>query len=109
MHTNSDASDATQQVVLQGDLKMATYTQRTVNDNGLAQIAEFLSANADRTFTLKHDRHALQAWAADAEFQIGEGNTPSIEISHIASIHGVTQEFTISDEGLDFEEIEIDE
>jgi hypothetical protein len=82
---------------------MATFTNRTVNENGLAQIAKFLSENTSKQFTLEADRAALNAWAADAEFQMGNGNPPCIEISSAASIHGYTQEFEISAEGIDAE------
>ena len=82
---------------------MTTYTHRTVNENGLAQIAKFLSENTSQQFTLKSDRAALYAWAADAEFQMGDGNPLCIEISPIASIHGRAQEFEISADGIDTE------
>lgn len=82
---------------------------KTINDNGLAQIAEFLSANTSKQFNLQQDRAGLRAWAADAEFQMEEGNPPCIEISSVASIHGYTQEFEISAEGIDTEYVEIDE
>lgn len=43
----------------------------------------------------------LQAWAQEAEFQLGEGNPATIEIKSWNSIHGYTQEYRISDAGLD--------
>lgn len=82
---------------------------KSVNDNGLAQIAKFLSDNTRTQFDLKRDRAGLKAWAADAEFQMGEGNPPCIEISAVASVHGYTQEFEIAAEGIDTEYVEIDE
>jgi hypothetical protein len=82
---------------------MTTSTHRTVNENGLAQIAKFLSENTSKQFSLEADRVALNAWAADAEFQMGEGNPPCIEISASASIHGRAQEFEISAIGIDVE------
>lgn len=51
----------------------------------------------------------LQAWAADAEFQLSEGNPAIIEIRAHDCIHGNTMEYRISDAGLDAETIEIDE
>ena len=78
---------------------------RTINENGLAQIAQFLSDNIAREFTLENDRAALHAWAADAEYQMGEGNPACIEISAVASIHGRAQEFEISAEGIDTETV----
>ena len=82
---------------------MTTYTHRTVNEIGLAQIAKFLSENTSKLFILESDRAALHSWASDAEFQMGNGNPPCIEISSVASIHGRTQEFEISAEGIDTE------
>lgn len=81
---------------------------RSVNEVGLAEIKEFLAANHKKGgdhFT----RDMLQAWAADAEFQLGEGNPASIEITAPNSIHGRTQEYTISDAGLDTTQVEVEE
>ena len=83
------------------------YTNYSVNESGLNEIKEFLAENhklGGDHFT----RDMLRAWAAAAEFQLGEGNSATIEIRSWDSIHGRTQEFTISDAGLDSEEIEID-
>lgn len=79
---------------------------KKVNAIGLAEISAFLEANH------KHycfDRDALNARAAEAEFQLAEGNPASIEIKAMDSIYGRTQEFTVSDAGLDSENVEIDE
>jgi hypothetical protein len=86
----------------------ATYTRFTVNEQGLNEIKEFLAENHEKGgdhFT----RSMLLAWAADAEFQLSEGNPATIEIAPWDSIHGRTQEFTISDAGLDAELVEIEE
>lgn len=83
-------------------------TTYTVNERGLNEIKEFLAANhklGGNHFT----RDMLLAWAADAEFQLAEGNPASIEIKSWDSIHGRAQEFTISAAGLDAEVIETDE
>lgn len=87
---------------------MTTIASRTINTTGLNEIKEFLAANHKKGgdhFT----RDMLQAWAADAEFQMSEGNSPSIEIKASDSIHGYTQEYTVSDAGIDTEYVEIDE
>lgn len=79
---------------------MATYTNRTVNATGLAEIAAFLAAHhklGGEHFT----PDMLRAWAADAEFQLAEGNTPTIEISSRDSASGHTETFTVSDAGVD--------
>jgi hypothetical protein len=80
--------------------------QYTVNENGMQQISEFLAANHKQG---SFSDEQIRAWAADAEFQLGEGNPPSIEIRSSDSVHGRTQEFTISDAGIDCETIEIEE
>ncbi len=87
---------------------MTTYTNRTVNQTGLNEIAEFLGTH----HKLGRDHFSddmLRAWAADAEFQLAEGNDASIEIKSWDTISGHTETFSISDAGLDSEEIEIDE
>lgn len=84
------------------------YINRTINEIGLAEIHSFLAEN-HRLGGDHIDRDMLLSWAADAEFQLAEGNSATIEIKSWASIHGRTQEFTISDAGFDSEIIEIDE
>ena len=51
----------------------------------------------------------LRAWAADAEFSLGEGNGAVIELAARDSLRGVTQTFEISDSGLDSQAVEIEE
>lgn len=82
--------------------------QFSVNSNGIAQIHVFLAAN-HKLGGDHFNQDMLRAWASDAEFQLSECNTASIEIRACDSLHGHTQEFTISDEGLDVEELEIEE
>ena len=75
---------------------------RTVNATGLAEIQEFL---ADK-YKLGGDHFTgdmLRAWAADAEFQLSEGNSPTIEINSWDALSGHTETCTISDAGLDAE------
>ena len=82
--------------------------QYSVNEQGLNEIKEFLASNHKKGgdhFT----REMLQAWAADAEFQLAEGNPASIEIRAWDAVSGHTETFTISDAGLDCVEIEIEE
>lgn len=81
------------------------YTKYSVNEIGLNEIKEFLAKNhklGGDHFT----RDMLRAWADDAEFQLGEGNFATIEIRPWDSINGRAQEFTISVDGLDSEELE---
>ena len=51
----------------------------------------------------------LRAWAADAEFQLAEGNSATIEIKSWDTLSGHTETFAVSDAGIDTEQIEIDE
>lgn len=80
----------------------------TVNDNGLNQIHQFLAEHHKKGGD-HFDKSMLLAWAADAEFQLAEGNPASIEIRSWDTVSGHTETFTISDEGLDAEEIDIEE
>lgn len=79
----------------------------TVNAAGLAEIKEFL-ADSHKLGGDHFTADMLRAWAADAEFQLREGNTPSIEISSRDALSGRTETYTISDAGLDAE-IVVDE
>lgn len=83
------------------------YKKYTVNETGLAEIHKFL-ANHDKLGGDHFDDSMLRAWARNAEFQLGEGNSASIEIRSSNSVSGHTENYTISDAGLDCEEIEID-
>ena len=81
---------------------------KTINSIGIAEIHAFLTARhklGGNHFT----PDMLRAWAEDAEFQLGEGNPASIEIRSFDSVSGHTENYTISDEGLDCEEVEIEE
>jgi len=91
-----------------GDTTMTTYIDRTVNDIGLAEIHEFLAAN-HRLGGDHFTPDMLRAWAADAEFQMSEGNPPRIEIRAADCVHGWTTEYEISNAGLDSREVEIDD
>jgi hypothetical protein len=83
----------------------------TINAAGIQEIKEFLQANhklcvADPDY---FDAEMLNAWAAKAEFQLGEGNSPSVEIKSYDSVSGATIEYTISDAGVDCSDVEIDD
>ena len=70
-----------------------------INAEGLAQIATFLRNNHRKgDFTISQ----LNAWAADAEFQLDEGNPATIEIPARHSVTGHTQTFTVSANGINF-------
>ncbi len=84
---------------------MTTYTQKSVNAKGIEQIRQFLAEHHKKGGDHFNDE-MLRAWASDAEFQLGEGNAPSIEIRASDSVSGHTEEFIIDDDGLDVEEID---
>ena len=76
--------------------------KHNVNEAGLNEIKEFLANNhkkGEDHFTPE----MLHAWARDAEFQISQGNSASIEIRSWDTVSGHTESFTISDAGLDVE------
>lgn len=76
-------------------MKYRTYT---VNAAGIEEIRQFLEENhRQKEFT----EEMLHAWAQEAEFQLGEGNAAAIELKARDSIHGTTQEYYISEAGLD--------
>lgn len=82
--------------------------QYRVNEKGLAEIHTFLAEN----HTLGGDyfsRAMLQAWASEAEFQISECGRALIEIQSRSSISGNAENYVISDDGLDCEEVEVEE
>lgn len=87
---------------------------KNVNKKGLEEIAEFLGQNYKKAVNSGEgasyfSESMLQARADEAEFQLSEGNPACIELKAHDSIHGFTQEFKISEAGLDSSEIEIDE
>jgi hypothetical protein len=71
----------------------------TVNATGLREIAAFLAEHhrlgGDFTPAM------LAAWARDAEFQMGEGNPPCIEIPARDAVGGAAIELRISPAGID--------
>lgn len=81
-------------------VKKMQITNYTVNEHGLNEIKEFLAAN-HKAGCDHFDRSMLEAWAEAAEFQLHQGNPAIIEIKSWDSIHGRTQDYTISDAGLD--------
>lgn len=79
----------------------------TVNELGLSEIKEFLSRHHIKGGD-HFSRDMLHAWASDAEFQLAEGNPPTIEIRSWDSTSGATIEYTISNNGLDCKDVEED-
>lgn len=88
---------------------MTTATIKSVNQAGINEIAAFLVANHKQGERISKDASMLNAWAADADFSLSEGNDAGIEIKSFDSMHGRTQTFTVSDAGLDSTEVDTDE
>lgn len=87
---------------------MATYNRYSINEAGIREINAFLyrcHKKGGDHFT----PDMLRAWAQEAEFQLSEGNTPTIEIKSWDSVSGATEAFTVSDDGVSFETVEIDD
>ena len=91
---------AVEVVWVASELEAVQASIKSINAHGLNEIHAFLAANHKRGgdhFTPS----MLRAWASEAEFQLGEGNPPTIELKSYDSIHGYAQEFTVSDAGVD--------
>lgn len=71
-----------------------------INNLGLEQIKNFLLANHKKGEEIANNEDMLRAWAQDAEFQLGEGNSATIEIKAKDSVYSWAQEFTVSAEGI---------
>lgn len=76
---------------------------KTINAHGRMEIKEFLQGN-HRYFInreISYNDPMIYSWAEDAELQMMEGNTPTIEIPGYQTIKGYTINFTVSDKGID--------
>lgn len=73
-----------------------------VNENGLKEIRNFLKEyhKQGENFT----DSMINAWAAEAEASLGQGNPPMIEIPSFDSVTGHTELFTVSEAGLSVDE-----
>lgn len=81
---------------------MTAHVNYTINDRGLNEIAGFLGAR-HKLGRDHFDRSMLLAWASDAESQLSDGNSPTIEIRSWDTHSGHTETHTISDDGFDVE------
>lgn len=82
-------------------------TNYTINEAGAQEILAFLQANHKRGAAL--GAKELAAWVDDANFQLAEGNTATVEIGATDSTKGYAVTYTVSNDGLDEQVIEIDE
>lgn len=99
--TNRTITESEARVILSNDeAEMLPY--QAVNEEGLREIKSFLAKN----HKLGGDHFTpdmLRAWAADAEFQLGEGNDASIEIKSFDSVSGHTETYTLSAAGVEWQ------
>ena len=80
----------------------------TINSVGIAEIQAFL-AERHKLGGDHFTPEMLRAWADDAEFQLSEGNTPTIEINSWDAVSGHTEVYTVSNYGLDSTSVEVDD
>ncbi len=85
-----------------------SYTIRTINAQGLAEIRAILAAN-HRLGGDHFTDSMIQAWGNEAQFQLDEGNDASIEIRGWDHVNGHTQEFRLSDAAVETTIVEGDE
>ena len=88
---------------------METFTKYSVNQNGLDQIAEFLRAYHKNGALLSEINDTLFAYAKKVEFSLSENDRAEFEISASNSINGWTELCSLTPDGLDSVEVEIDE
>ncbi|MGE0343825.1 MAG: hypothetical protein AB7O86_12260 [Porticoccaceae bacterium] len=77
---------------------------KIINDVGLEEIRLFLVERHCKgdyyRLPVPVVRSLLEAWAWDAEYQMGLGNPPEIEIRASDSVSGHVETFRISDAGV---------
>jgi hypothetical protein len=76
-----------------------TATIRRVNEKGLRHLANWINATAndDHRHT---DPQNLDAWASEAEENMGAGNPPMVEMQAPATVSGVPETFIIPADGI---------
>ena len=85
-----------------------TYTIYTVNNNGLEQIKNIL-INKHKDFEgTEPTAQMLNAWVSDVEDSLHNGNGACFEILSWNHVLGRTEQFTLTTEGYDTEEVEED-
>lgn len=83
-----------------------TFTNKTINDVGMTEIATFIRENHKDGARIANDHSCISAWAAEAEESLDNGNPAMIEIRTFDSMTGAPITFTVSDAGIDIEEVE---
>jgi hypothetical protein len=85
-----------------------SFTEYRINEIGMAEIADFLIANHKEGGRIAEDPTCINAWAAEAEESLENGNPAMIEIRAHDSVPGFPLTFTVSQSGIDAWEIEVD-
>lgn len=81
-------------------------TIKRINEKGLRHLADWINATANEDHRHTDPRN-LDAWANEAEFSMGEGNPPIVEMQAPATLSGVPETFTVPADGVyeqDYEE-----
>ena len=79
-----------------------------VNEQGMLHLKAWVQATG-QPGKLLLNASALNAWAADAELGMGNGNPPLVEMPFYWSKSGRPQEFIIPADGIDWIEVYGDE
>lgn len=74
--------------------------KQTINNTGAAEIAAFLTGNLRAAIGEKELPDMVAARVKEAELQLLDGNSPTIEISALDSRSGAATSYTVSDEGV---------
>jgi hypothetical protein len=77
--------------------------QYLINETGRQEIRDILLKNHLELTDYNLDEKMLDAWCRDAEFQLENGNSATIELKSWDNLSGKTQEFEISLRGVDEE------
>lgn len=85
-----------------------------INNNGLLEMAEWLGEHYRKAVESGHGadyfgHNNMRAFAAQAEFQLEQGNPACIELKAYESVNGWAEEFEVSPAGIDTEQVEIDD
>lgn len=80
---------------------------RYLNENGEAQVRDFILAHRKNIDYLMHSERL--AYSNDVDFQLAEGNPPTVEIPALYSRSGVPVTYTVTAEGVDTLDITEDE
>ena len=80
-------------------------TNKRINEKGIAALKKWIESVSlpDHCHT---DARNLDTWCTEAEESMGNGNPPLVEMSHLHTISGVTETFTVPPEGVYTEEID---